>query len=167
MKEYKYETDELGRVSKASGELSLEKGERSPSAQLEAGGDDRLDTDDGGHLIGTRFAGSGEAENLVPMDRRVNRKVYKSFENAWADALEDEKTVDVAVEAYYSDEGLRPSAIMGRYSIDGKTPDYFSITNWDLSSDEYDIDSYDFPDGWDGMDHSPESELLPEDELEE
>lgn len=156
--DYQYETDELGRPGRVSGVLSFEDSERDIKAQRECGGTDRLTTDDGGHLIGARFGGSSDAENLVPMDRHVNRSVYKSLENEWADALDEGKQVAVDIQPYYSDEGERPSAIMAEYSIDDgsgeSAPEYFSVTNMDLRPDEFDIASYELPDNWDGFDHT-------------
>lgn len=155
--QYKYGLDELGRPIEASGLLSHESSERSSKAQLESGGIDRLETDDGGHLIGVRFGGSGDAENIVPMDRHINRSVFKSLENKWADALDDGKKVTVDIQPYYSDNGERPSAIMAEYVIgdqcDDTVPEYFSVTNSDLSSDEFDISSHNIPSDWDGISH--------------
>ena len=37
-----YQTDELGRIERASGELTLEMGERNSKHQLAAGGEDRV-----------------------------------------------------------------------------------------------------------------------------
>ena len=155
--EYRYDADELGRPIEASGLLSLENGERSLKAQLESGGMDRLETDDGGHLIGVRFGGSGDAENIVPMDRHINRSVFKSLENKWTDALDEGKMIAVDIQPYYSDDGERPSAIMAQYvigdQIDDTAPEYFSVTNTDLRSDEFDISSHNLPSDWDGMNH--------------
>ncbi|WP_371017959.1 DNA/RNA non-specific endonuclease [Pseudalkalibacillus sp. JSM 102089] len=57
---YQYQTDDLGRIKKASGELKLEMGVRDTKHQLAAGGIDRIKApstqgDHGGHLIGTQF----------------------------------------------------------------------------------------------------------------
>ncbi|WP_255258087.1 DNA/RNA non-specific endonuclease [Bacillus sp. AFS018417] len=39
---YLYQTDDLGRIERASGELTLEMGERNSKHQLAAGGEDRV-----------------------------------------------------------------------------------------------------------------------------
>ncbi|AJH18901.1 cytoplasmic protein [Bacillus mycoides] len=53
------------------------------------GGNDRLDDDDGGHLIATIFKGSGNMDNLVRMSSNLNREEWKKLENEWANALND------------------------------------------------------------------------------
>jgi len=61
---YKYTTDDLGRiVDIEAGELILQKGKRNKGMQVAAGREDRLPDDDGGHLIGTQFHGSGDIDN--------------------------------------------------------------------------------------------------------
>lgn len=63
------------------------KADRNQYAQRTVGGVDRLDTDDGGHLIANIFKGSGEIDNLVPMNATLNRSEYKTLENTWKNAL--------------------------------------------------------------------------------
>lgn len=43
------------------------------------GREDRLVTDDGGHLIASIFNGSGNLDNLVPMDSNLNRGAWKKW----------------------------------------------------------------------------------------
>ena len=47
---------------------SIGDGKRNNYAQRVVGGNDRLDDDDGGHLVATIFKGSGNMDNLVPMN---------------------------------------------------------------------------------------------------
>nr|OZC15884.1 putative ribonuclease YeeF [Sporomusa silvacetica DSM 10669] len=117
---YKYATDGNGRIS--SVEANLEKGaaDRNQYAQRTVGGDDRLPTDDGGHLIASIFKGSGEIDNLVPMDSTLNRSEYKALENTWKTALNDGKTVNVKIEPTYNTNSLRPAKFDIEYTIDGK-----------------------------------------------
>lgn len=147
---YDYVTDDLGRITHASGELRLEQGERDPRAQLLAGGEARLEMDDGGHLIGTRFGGVGGLENLVTEDRFVNRGAFKSVENEWADALETGGDVTMDIMPYYSDDSQRPSALMANYTISQEgqadSTDYFSITNMDMRGDEFSLDEFNISD---------------------
>lgn len=49
-----------------------------------------METDEGGHLIATRFGGSEKIDNIVPMDIHVNRAEYKVIENEWASELKKE-----------------------------------------------------------------------------
>lgn len=123
--------------------MRLEQGVRDVSAQLKAGGEFRRDTDDGGHLIGSRFGGSGELDNLIAQNRFINRSVYKTLENTWADELERGNDVHVEIEPYYQDNTGRPHAIMGRYMITDqggrKQEEFFSLTNENLNEEEFEI----------------------------
>ncbi len=121
----KYTTDEQGRIIKAEGSLEIGDGKRNPDAQLKAGGEDRESNDDGGHLIGNRFNGSGELDNIVAMDGKVNRGDFKKLENSWAKALDEGKEVLVKIEPIYEGDSKRPVAFRVTYSIDG---DKFSTT---------------------------------------
>jgi len=136
---YDYYETEHGKG--ASGNLNLpEETKRNPRAQVAAGGDDREATDDGGHLIGTRFGGSPDAENIDAQNRDVNRRGFKGVENEWAGDLKDGNKVFVNVENYNSNDSERPDATMG-YSItedkDGnRTWDAFSFQNASYTEQE-------------------------------
>ncbi|WP_329000370.1 DNA/RNA non-specific endonuclease [Kribbella sp. NBC_00709] len=88
-----YATDDRGRVTHAEGWLGwLPKEQnderRNPDAQLEAGEADREPTDDGGHLIATKFAGPGESINLTAQSQQQNRSVkgsqnWRRMEESW------------------------------------------------------------------------------------
>lgn len=126
---YAYETDSKGRIKHCEGTLRLEQGERSLQAQRSVGGEDRhtgdgieydpKDKDDGGHLIATRFGGSGEIDNLVAQNYNLNRGEYKKMENSWAKTLEEkneagEQKYDVHVEIkpVYRGSDQRPGAFI-------------------------------------------------------
>ncbi|MDU4961561.1 MAG: hemagglutinin repeat-containing protein [Sporomusaceae bacterium] len=117
---YKFTTDGNGRISSAEAKLELGKADRNPYAQRTVGGEDRLLTDDGGHLIASIFKGSGEIDNLVPMNSTLNRSEYKSLENTWKKALEEGKIVNVKIEPIYQGNSLRPAKFKVDYTIDGK-----------------------------------------------
>ncbi|MDX5867583.1 DNA/RNA non-specific endonuclease [Bacillus cereus group sp. BfR-BA-01119] len=122
---YLYQTDELGRIERASGELTLEMGECNSKHQLAAGGEDRVKApstqgDHGGHLIGTQFNGSPLIDNIVAMNGNVNVSAYKKLESAWAKALKDKQKVIVDIKPIYEGESLRPSRFKIKYKIDGK-----------------------------------------------
>ncbi len=124
----------------ASGQLDLEKGKRSAYAQRTVGGEDRQEYDDGGHLIGSRFAGSGSYENLDAQSRDLNRGEYKKMENEWAKSLENGERVYVDVNTYKSNGSDRPDSFMG-YSIaeDGsgtRSIDAFSFQNESVETQE-------------------------------
>ena len=114
MNGYSYEKDDEERIILAEGDLHLGQGVRDTSAQLKEGGEFRRDTDEGGHLIGSRFGGSGELNNLIAQNRFINRSAYKTFENAWADELERGNDVHVKIEPYNQEKTKRPHPINGR-----------------------------------------------------
>ncbi len=114
---YNYVLDDLGRPVEASGKLKLGKGKRDQSAQKTAGGSDRLDDDDGGHLIAARFGGGYNAENLVPQNANLNRSAWKKMENEWADALKNGKEVEVRIRVEYEGDSKRPSRFIVEHVI--------------------------------------------------
>ncbi|MEB2494456.1 DNA/RNA non-specific endonuclease, partial [Peribacillus frigoritolerans] len=117
---YKYTTDDNGRIAIAEAKLELGKAKRNPYAQRKVGGDDRLSNDDGGHLIASIFKGSGEIDNLVPMNATLNRSEYKTLENTWKKALVEGKEVTIKVKPIYEAQSTRPSEFKINYVIDGK-----------------------------------------------
>ncbi|MCO7136512.1 DNA/RNA non-specific endonuclease [[Clostridium] leptum] len=119
--QYRYETDKLGRIEKCEGTIRLEKGKINPNHQSKAGGESREMEDDGGHLIARRFGGSEKVDNIVPMDRHLNRGEYKKMENEWANKVEDGSTVDVKIRCKYEKDSQRPSEIIVRYQVTDET----------------------------------------------
>lgn len=117
---YHYKTDNSGRISSVEATLQLGKAERNQYAQRTVGGNDRLPNDDGGHLIASIFKGSGEIDNLVPMNATLNRSEYKTLENTWKKALEEGKDVTIKVKPIYEGKSTRPTEFKINYSIDGK-----------------------------------------------
>lgn len=67
-----YKTDSLGRIDSAEGTLTKNTSKRNVYNQKVEEREDRLTTDDGGHLIANIFEGSGDLDNLVPMDVTSN-----------------------------------------------------------------------------------------------
>lgn len=127
---YRYTTDSHRRISSAEANLQLGKADRNQYAQRTAGGEDRLTTDDGGHLIASIFKGSGEIDNLVPMNSTLNGSEYKTLENTWKGALEAGKTVEVKIEPIYGGNSVRPSKFEVEYKIDGKKYEV-NLTNYE------------------------------------
>lgn len=144
---YEFTLDELGRTVCAEGDLTLEKGNRDLRAQVEAGGEWRRDTDEGGHLIGTRFGGEGGEENLVAEDINLNRSGYKCLENEWESEIQSGSDIHIKIEPLYQEVSERPYCITGEYDVASENGDerkeYFSFTNENLNSDEFDITEYD------------------------
>ena len=124
---YDYKTDELGRIKEAKAtELRLEEGKRKLYSQRKVGGQDRLDIDDGGHLFRTQFGGSGDIDNLIPQNSKVNRSggEWYNMEEEWVRALKETppKKVSVKINPIYEGNSMRPTEIEVRYKIGkGKT----------------------------------------------
>jgi len=126
---YYYKTDSEGRISNVEATLQLGKADRNSYAQRTVGREDRLPNDDGGHLIATIFKGSGEIDNLVPMNAPLNRKEYKALEASWRRALEAGKIVEVKIEPVYKGNSYRPSKFEVEYRINGKKYEV-NLTNY-------------------------------------
>lgn len=112
--------------------MVLKEATRNAHSQRVAGREDSVveaDTvqglDDGGHLIGTQFNGSGDLDNLVAMNRDINRSGGEWFnmEKDWAKALKETppKKVTVNIEPKYSGKSLRPDSFKVTYEIEGET----------------------------------------------
>ena len=116
---YKYSTNSQGKLSEVEGTLKLDNGKRNNYAQSHVGkGNGRLDTDDGGHLIATIFKGSGNIDNLVPMDATLNRGQWKVMENKWANALKSNEQVEVKIKINYNNPmSDRPASFNVKYKI--------------------------------------------------
>jgi hypothetical protein len=117
---YVYKTDAQGRVKETSGTLRLEKADRNLKAQNEVGKLVNPTGDDGGHLIGSRFGGSGEKLNMVPQDSRLNRYgEWRKMEDGWAAALKEGKEVKIKINPIYGDSP-RPEFLEVKYWVGGK-----------------------------------------------
>jgi hypothetical protein len=114
---YTYKTDELGRIISCEGTLQKGVAERNKYAQRTVGGKDRLPDDEGGHLIASIFKGSGDIDNLVPMDSNLNKGEWKKMENDWNDALDDGEEVKVKITPVYEGDSQRPTRFEINYKI--------------------------------------------------
>ena len=114
---YNYETDRYGRIKRCEGTLRLEEGKRNSAHQLKAGGEYRMENDEGGHLIAKRFGGSEKIDNIVAMDEHVNRVEYRKIENDWANKLKKGNTVDVKILCKYENESTRPTEFIVKYKV--------------------------------------------------
>ncbi|WP_186575723.1 DNA/RNA non-specific endonuclease [Aquibacillus kalidii] len=122
---YKYTTDELGRIVDVNvEELILGKGKRNTAMQVAVGREDRLIDDDGGHLIGTQFRGSGDIDNLLAQNRHINRSggEWYKMETEWANALKEipPKKVSIKIKPVFVGNSLRPESYRVVYEIEGK-----------------------------------------------
>ena len=138
---YRYTTDEFGRISRVEvDDLVLKKGKRNAHSQRVAGREYRITEaelkaglDDGGHLIGTQFNGSGDLDNLVAMNREINRSggTWYNMEEEWASALKEvpPRKVTVDIQPVYSGNSLRPDSFKVKYQIEGKRTEVRTILN--------------------------------------
>ncbi|WP_066057182.1 DNA/RNA non-specific endonuclease [Robertmurraya korlensis] len=122
---YKYTTDDLGRIVDVEADnLILQEADRNLGMQRAAGREDRLPDDDGGHLIGSQFHGSGDIDNLVAQNSQINRSggEWYKMETVWANALKEvpPKKVSVRIEPVYNGDSLRPSSFEIYYKVEGK-----------------------------------------------
>ncbi|MEK4343412.1 DNA/RNA non-specific endonuclease [Paenibacillus sp. FSL P4-0184] len=133
---YTYETNEFGRIDSVEADLQLGKGTRNKYAQSNVGETDRIrgdypERDDGGHLIGSQFKGSGDIDNLVPMNSQINEAGGKwhQMEQEWASALERKENVKVKITPQYTSNAARPDSFTVEYSIDGGRTKKITIEN--------------------------------------
>lgn len=119
---YTYQTDDMGRVISAEGKLQVKdhkgRNEMPDTRDVVAHGK-MADSDDRGHLIADRFNGSGELENLVPMDGKLNKGDYLKLEDTLADAVKDGADVRMKVEPVYNGDSNRPDEFRVSYTVDG------------------------------------------------
>lgn len=117
-----YKTDDLGRIISCDGNAkSTPEGERDNKAQTTAGGVDRRDGDQGGHILARIFGGAKGIENMLAMrGAAINQSVYKRMENEIGNAIEDGKEVHMHVDVEYEGDSQRPSKISVFCTIEGK-----------------------------------------------
>ncbi|MBX3010474.1 MAG: WXG100 family type VII secretion target [Caldilineaceae bacterium] len=118
--DYEYTTDTVGRTNRVTGELTL--GDAPRTAHQTAVGRMGLPSDEGGHLIGSRFGGTPEGVNLIPQNMNLNRGNWKKMENDWDRALQEGKAVNVDIRVVYpSGNSFRPQHFEVKYTIDGQS----------------------------------------------
>lgn len=116
-----YITDEYGRIVNWSCKSNYEPdNERDNNAQIESGGEDRQEGDDGGHLVARILGGPSGGENIVPMRDTINRGDYKKSENDIVEAKKQDKDVEDQGKVIYEGESKRPSKIERTYTVDGE-----------------------------------------------
>ncbi len=116
-----YTTDEFGRIISWDCKSNYEpENERDNNAQIESGGEDRQEGDDGGHLVARILGGPPGGENIVPMRDTINRGDYKKSENDIVEAKKQDKDVEDQGKVIYEGESKRPSKIERTYTVDGE-----------------------------------------------
>lgn len=127
-----YTTDEQGRIIRC--EATPERSPENPrdvNAQLQAGGEDRRPSDQGGHIVGRDLNGDGGAGNLVAMDSKINQSDYKRMENDIKAALDEGKDVSVTTDISYFGDSKRPDTITVTVTADGVKTVYKFDNNLD------------------------------------
>lgn len=119
---YTYETDDAGRVISVEGELQVKDHNgryKMPDSREVVGKGEMAASDDRGHLIADMFNGSGELENLVPMEGKLNKGDYAKLEKTLSYAVNDGAEVYLKVEPIYDSDSNRPAEIKVTHTIDG------------------------------------------------
>jgi hypothetical protein len=113
---YKYKTDDQGRIISVETD-DLKKTEREERLPHNKDTPGKQEGDDAGHLIGDRFGGSPDIDNLVSQLSDVNRGEYKKMENEWDEAIDRGEKVQVKIDVKYEGDDKRPSEIIVHYKI--------------------------------------------------
>lgn len=118
---YEFRIDSTGRMREVTGDdLQMRQSEpRSRTLQRQAGGSDRLATDDGGHYIGPRFNGPREAFNHFAQDANFNRGRYRVLEDQLAKLKRLGKTVPIRISPHFQGKSHRPYEIDVIFWVDG------------------------------------------------
>jgi hypothetical protein len=64
------------------------------------------------------FGGSGNLDNLVSMNNKVNLSQYRRVENRWATLLKADKKVRVQIDLNYEGGSKRPSSFDIQYWVE-------------------------------------------------
>jgi DNA/RNA non-specific endonuclease len=118
-----YTVDRFGRTTNVRGRLGLHPGMTPQSArrQRDEGGTYRDPWDDGGHLVGKRFGGSGNVLNLFAQNRTVNRGRFNQFERDLQAKLLGGDRIDFSMNLTYSgNSSLRPTGVVVDYNVNGR-----------------------------------------------
>ncbi|WP_367871855.1 DNA/RNA non-specific endonuclease [Luteolibacter sp. Populi] len=126
---YRYLVDHLERPVRLNMDLVNKKEKRHRGLQQGAGGEDRLSSDEGGHLAASRHDGPRIALNHVAQDSNLNRGVWRVMENQWSNLVDEGKKVQVETDLYYEGESLRPSRFEVKVTVDGKSQESLEFFN--------------------------------------
>lgn len=119
---YNFKLNDFNRPEDMWGKLTRNDAQgRSKKHQSEAGGKDRLPTDEGGHFWARRFNGPKEAFNHFAQDMKFNRGQWRAMENKWDAADKAGKEVWVRMTPRYQGRSMRPYEVTVQYKIDGVT----------------------------------------------
>lgn len=117
---YQFQLDSIVRTRNVEGDLQNVRSQRSRTNQAQAGGPDRLQSDDGGHYIAVRFNGFSDTFNHFPQDAGINRGAYRVIESRWAKDLQAGRRVHVKIVPHYEGVSLRPDKLNITWYVDGE-----------------------------------------------
>ena len=116
---YVYQTDHLGRITKAHArplQRPATKLPRGPHSRKPAG---KRTGDHAGHLFADIFGGSGRLDNIVAQLDNVNQSDMRVMEYKWSRWLDQGKVFDVDIDILYDKDGLRPTGFKITEIVDG------------------------------------------------
>lgn len=116
---YRYHTDENGYIDRVQAD-NLHLTDREKRLRHDGNTPGKLPGDHAGHLIGDRFGGSPEVDNLVSQLSKHNLSTFKVLENEWATALRDGGTVTDVEINIVNDATGRPTRFVINSFINGK-----------------------------------------------
>jgi filamentous hemagglutinin len=104
-------------------------GNATATSRVSPGREYRLEIDQGGHLVATRFGGPGEGINLVPMSRELNgagQNNWYAMESDWAKTLDTDPPpeIKVKIDLDYPGGSKRPESFTVGYTVDGGKPKF-------------------------------------------
>ena len=119
---YEYHTDSHGRIKSAEGQLRLDDSPRKSidTTTEKIGKGDQRDGDERGHLMGDRFGGSNDIENMALMTKQVNRTDFKKIENNCAKALKGGGEAYMKITPKYEGGSNRATSFRVVYTINGE-----------------------------------------------
>lgn len=168
-----YETNSAGGIKSWSATLT---GQEAPSKyeysyhkNLDGKSQEQDVYDDAGHLVAREHGGSGKSDNLVAMEKHVNRRDYRAFERENNRLLQDGYTVRLQGENIMPDNATRPQAIMVSREILDKNgnvvgTDHFSWTNLNMA--EYQDNDFGFDEIPNAMDETLQNNGISREEIE-
>lgn len=117
-----YQTDDLGRVVTTNADLDDIARIRLGNQQIRAVDikDGIKGSDQGGHIVASRFFGPGEQINMYPQSGTLNQGAWKEMENLWAREMVTGKDVKIQVKAIFDGTSKRPTKFKVQYTIDGQ-----------------------------------------------
>lgn len=121
---------------------------RDVTVQREAGGDDRLPTDQGGDLLAISMGGRSTPANLEAMDGKLNQGPYKRTELQLIEKLKKGDDVYVEIESHHNDtQSQRPDMFTYNWvsrDSEGTMDCGFQIFENEYPRLDFDLDSFEF-----------------------